>query len=159
MRNRKDDIEQPIAASIEPAEDGPRWPTLVSRSVSPALLVLTLGLAIPACGPAAAEMIATPSTPPFTDSDRATIARNETLRNSVAMAPWLVYRVLRDLDGADGGGQPGLRTLKVPDPNAPQPALDPKRDPDLSPLPRASAEAAQDLFALIKSASATRPKQ
>ena len=68
------------------------WPMLVSSAVSPAILALTLGLV----APAAAEMVATPATPPFSASDQAIlqVLDSKGAFNPAALTPPSIERLL-----------------------------------------------------------------
>ena len=124
-----------------------RLAPLLSRALCPAILALGCGLIV---GPARAELVSSPNLPPFSAEDQVIIARNETLKAVVQTEPWIVFRVLRDLDAAG----PTTRSFDGSSGVLPTPQFDAKKDPDLQLVPRASAEASQDLFALIKKASA-----
>lgn len=115
----------------------------LSRTVTPALVVLSLGL--PTSG--RAELVLTTDSPAFSASDRQTIERNEMLRAAQGRDPWLVFKVLREMLDTD-------RTRDVllsRDPGADR-DFDAERDPDLEQFQRVSPEAAHDLFLLLKKA-------
>ena len=115
----------------------------LSRTVTPALLVLSLGLS----ASARAELVLTTDAPAFTAAERATIERNQTLRAALGREPWLVFKALRELRDVD-------RTRDVllsRDPGADR-DFDAERDPDLDQFQRVSPEAAHDLFLLLKKA-------
>jgi len=125
---------------------------MITRSATPFAVALILGFAGPAC----ADLIPAPALPQFSKADIARIERNATLRELYLHNPWLTYRVLRTIDESSGT----TREAKPSQP--PSPATGPfneKRDPDLSELHRVAPEAAVDLFALIKKASTSNPKQ
>lgn len=145
---------------------------LVARNLAPALLALGLGLADPvsASGP-------TPL-PVFTAAELRIIARNESLRTLLAHEPWLVHRVLKDMERQRTSPErrqvapeprqapPDLRQAPQERPVAPESRsvlgdeargvpkdrFDRKRDPDLRGLERVAPEAAYDLFLLLKKA-------
>jgi hypothetical protein len=112
--------------------------------MAPVLVALTIGI-----GAAKADMVSSLDVPAFSDADRATIDRNETLKTTLPKAPWLVFRILRALEQAkqETRGAPldvnSLRDRRE---------FDPKRDPDMSAMQRTEPEAAHDLFVLIKKA-------
>ena len=115
----------------------------LSRTVTPALLVLSLGL--PTSG--RAELVLTTDAPAFSAHDRQTIERNEMLRAALGREPWLVFKVLRELRDTD-------RTRDVllsRDPGVDR-DFDAELDPDLEQFQRVSPEAAHDLFLLLKKA-------
>jgi len=117
------------------------WPShrwLSSAGAAPAVIAMTLGLT----HAAVAEIGARPEQPAFTSTDLTIINRNESLKQIVTEDPWVVYRVLRAMDGA-------ARELVTPAVR-PEVRVDPKRDPDLGDLPRVAPEAAHDLFILLK---------
>lgn len=125
------------------------WLRLLPAGMAPAVLALTLGLG----GTAAADIEADPPQPAFTAADRATIARNASLREAAARDPWVVYRVLRAIDtGVPAAGSPREES-PAPDSKPPADGFDSARDPDLGNLQRVAPEAAHDLFMLIKKAT------
>lgn len=104
------------------------WTHLVSQSIAPAAICLLLS----AGSPAIADTKSLPEYPAFSSSDLDTIARSNELRQALQKEPWLVYRVLRSVDGT------------VPDRKAP---------PEAAPSQRVAPEAADDLFQLLKKAA------
>jgi hypothetical protein len=103
--------------------------------------------------PAHAQMRGpTDAAPVFSEAERLVIGRNELLREAVGQEPWLVRRALDQLAEADrvqprselvpnstGAGRSGR-------------AAQPSENPDLERLERASPEAMNDLFQLLKQA-------
>jgi hypothetical protein len=129
---------------------------LVSSGMAPATMALTIGLATT---PASAQLAIAPEQPAFTPYDQSIIARNSLLRDAVASDPWLVRRTL---DGLYKGMPESRSALPTPAPSARDmslapPRLDPSSNPDLVPLDRASPEAANDLFQLLKKVGAGSP--
>lgn len=122
----------------------------LSRTVAPVVLALSLGLS----AAAQAELVVTDGKPVFSTADLDMIARNEILRARVSSEPWLVFRVLRELDKAP----PERNLFPSRDPGAPS-DFDANKNPDLDRLERAAPEAAHDLFLLLKKAGgAGQPK-
>lgn len=125
---------------------------MITRSATPFAVALIFGFACPV----RADLAPDPLLPQFSKPDLALIERNATLRELYLYNPWLTYRVLRTIDEAVG-----TRRDAVPSQSPPpaSPPFDEKRDPDLGELQRVAPEAAVDLFALIKKASASNPTQ
>jgi hypothetical protein len=128
----------------EPGEPD-RIRRMITRSATPLAVALILGFA----SPVRADLTSDPPLPQFTKADIERIERNVTLRELYLYNPWLTFRVLRTIDEETG------RKDNLPDTSSSGPApFDEKRDPDLGKLQRVAPEAAVDLFALIKKASA-----
>ena len=128
----------------EPGEPD-RIRRMITRSATPLAVALILGFA----SPVRADLTSDPPLPQFTKGDIERIERNVTLRELYLYNPWLTFRVLRTIDEETG------RKDNLPDQPLSGPApFDEKRDPDLGKLQRVAPEAAVDLFALIKKASA-----
>ena len=125
---------------------------MITRSATPFAVALILGFAGPAC----ADLVPDPALPQFSKADIALIERNATLRELYLHNPWLTYRVLRTIDESAG-----MKRDAIPGaaPTAATTPFNEKRDPDLGELQRVAPEAAVDLFALIKKASNSNPKQ
>jgi hypothetical protein len=121
---------------------------MITRSATPLAVALILGFA----SPARADLASDPALPQFSKTDIERIERNATLRELYLYNPWLTYRVLRTID------EETARKDSAPEGRSSGPApFDEKRDPDLGQLQRVAPEAAVDLFALIKKASASSP--
>jgi hypothetical protein len=96
--------------------------------------------------------------PPFTQAEKAVIARNAILRSVVDQDPALVRRVLDALAASEmqtrsalvGGGQPATAPVQ------PDSSAEPSDNPDLDRLERSSPEALNDLFQLLKQAARIR---
>ncbi len=116
----------------------------LSQTVAPVLVALSLGLS----STAKAELVLTTPNPIFSTTDLAAIERNEVLHAAVTRDPWLVYRILRQLEASDRNRD----LLPSRDPAGPR-DFDSKHDPDLEQFQRVSPEAAHDLFLLLKKAS------
>jgi hypothetical protein len=103
----------------------------------------------------------TDAAPVFSAADRVVIARNEMLRSIVEQEPQLVRRALDALAAIDDVQTRGA--LMPGDPQAPsRPGrpTGPSNNPDLDRLERASPEAMNDLFQLLKQAgNRTRPSR
>jgi hypothetical protein len=123
---------------------------MITRSATPLAVALILGFA----SPVRADLSSDPAVPQFSKADIERIERNATLRELYLYNPWLTYRVLRTIEAETGNKD------NLPDQPASGPTpFDEKRDPDLGKLQRVAPEAAVDLFALIKKASASHPSQ
>lgn len=125
---------------------------MITRSATPFAVALILGFAGPAC----ADLASDPALPQFSKADIARIERNATLRELYLYNPWLTFRVLRTIDESNGMKKDALPGQPSSPSNSP---FNEKRDPDLGELQRVAPEAAVDLFALIKKASTSNPKQ
>jgi len=125
---------------------------MITRSATPFAVALIFGFA----GTARAELAADPPLPQFSKADIALIERNVTLRELYLYNPWLTYRVLRTMDAESATKKDMNPDQQHPSASVP---FDEKRDPDLGEFQRVAPEAAVDLFAMIKKASASNPKQ
>jgi hypothetical protein len=97
--------------------------------------------------------------PSFTPAETKVIARNELLASIVKEQPLLVRRALDALAVANRQRQIGAPTGPSRDSRLPKaPDGRPSRNPDLERMDRASPEALNDLFQLLKQAGAHRPK-
>ena len=123
-----------------------------------AALAITMALA----EPVAAELRGTPDGPPtFTAPEIMIITRNAALSTLIQENPWLVRQLLNALatvEPAAPTDRPAQRTDDQGVGGAARDVLDPRANPDLDRLQRASPEAALDLFQLLKQA-ATRKTQ
>jgi hypothetical protein len=97
--------------------------------------------------------------PQFSAADRAVIERNEMLRSVVEQEPALVRRVLDALATLDDArARTDMRSGTSPAaPGTNSAAAEQSSNPDLERLDRASPEAVNDLFQLLKQA-ASRPR-
>src|SRR5882757_7319241 len=125
---------------------------MITRSATPFAVALILGFA----GPVRADLASDPALPQFSKADIARIERNATLRELYLYNPWLTFRVLRTIDESTAMTKDALPSQPSSPANSP---FNEKRDPDLGELQRVAPEAAVDLFALIKKASTSNPKQ
>jgi hypothetical protein len=111
--------------------------------------------------PARAQLRGSTDAPPvFSAAERVLIARNEMLRSVVEEEPRLVRRVLDALAAIDdvqtrGALMPGDAQAAPGRPG--RPAV-PSNNPDLDRLERASPEAMNDLFQLLKQAGNRRQR-
>jgi len=129
--------------------DGPdRLKRMITRTATPFAVALIIGFA----NPAHAELVADPPLPQFSKIDFERIERNATLRELYLYSPWLTFRVLRTID-AEIATKKDMLPPESQRPPEPGP-FDRRRDPDLGDLQKAAPEAAVDLFAMIKRASA-----
>jgi uncharacterized membrane protein len=125
---------------------------------------LVIALIIAACvmmAPARAQLRGAAEAPPqFSAADRAVIERNEMLRSIIEVEPALVRRVLDTLARTQDVQTPRDIRRETPRiaPRSPEPLLDRTKNPDLDRLERSSPEAMNDLFQLLKQASARRPR-
>jgi hypothetical protein len=103
-----------------------------------------------------AELASEPALPQFSKLDFERIERNSTLRELYLYNPWLTFRVLRTIDEATASKK---ELLPEQQPRSGPTPFDEKRDPDLGELQKVAPEAAVDIFALIKKASASHPPQ
>lgn len=123
---------------------------MITRSATPFAVALIAGFA----SRARADLAPDPALPQFSKADLTLIERNATLRELYVYNPWLTYRVLRTIDEAGGTRRDDMAGQTLPPASSP---FDEKRDPDLGEFQRVAPEAAVDLFALIKRASASNP--
>jgi hypothetical protein len=93
------------------------------------------------------------STPAFSAEEQAVIRRNSALNDLLPRDPVLVRNVLDAIAFASTGG---ARSNDGSKPRKPERPPNPKSNPDLENLGRASPEAAHDLFQLIKKAGQKR---
>jgi hypothetical protein len=106
--------------------------------------------------PALAQLRGSVDVPPqFSAADRAVIARNELLRSVVEQDPALVRRALDALANLDDAqARTDMSSSSSPAaPSTSQPPSAPSSNPDLDRLDRASPEAMNDLFQLLKQAA------
>jgi hypothetical protein len=105
-------------------------------------------------GGAIAQAPAAPA-PAFSAAEQAVIRRNSALHALLPRDPLLVRRVLDAIASANTGG---ARSNDGGKPRKPERPPNPKSNPDLENLGRASPEAAHDLFQLIKKAGQKRQR-
>ena len=113
-----------------------------------------VALLVATAGRAGAELRSAPDRPLFSEEDWQVIARNEALTSSLEENPWAVRRAvdaIKTLETETKGFQPQPRKPRGAQ-SSPPPEWDPQTNPDLDRLQRASAEAAHDLFQLLKKA-------
>jgi hypothetical protein len=91
--------------------------------------------------------------PSFSVEEQAVIRRNAALNDLLPRDPALVRKVLDAITSANTGGGARSNDGKARKPERPP---NPKSNPDLENLGRASPEAAHDLFQLIKKAGQKR---
>lgn len=120
------------------------WSALVARNLAPALLALGLGLSEPALAASGPTPL-----PEFSAAQLELIARNETLRAVLSRQPWLVHRVLKEMEKARAAGDERAAPLAEPRRTRKE-RFDKMRDPDLNGMERVSPEAAYDLFQMLK---------
>jgi hypothetical protein len=103
----------------------------------------------------------TDASPVFSEADRTVIERNETLRSIVKKEPALVRRVLdalAEIEEVQMRAGPMTNNPRATRTPSGRPAGQPSSNPDLDRLERASPEAMNDLFQLLKRASGNRPR-
>ena len=123
--------------------------------------VLILAAAMLMADLAQAELVGVPASPPnFTWEETVIIQRNATLSSAVKADPWTVRRLF---DAVERQAGPSVQSVQPPNDDKPPPAsheeLDPASDPDLPRLQRASPEAVNDLFQLLKLAGVKRQEK
>jgi hypothetical protein len=124
-------------------------------------IVMTVA-ALAMVDPARAQLRGSTDAPPmFSAADQAVIARNKLLASIVEQEPRLVRRALDALAAVDDVQtrtdlRPGSPRADQGRPGRPSEKSD---NPDLDRLERASPEAMNDLFQLLKQAGARRQKQ
>ena len=110
--------------------------------------------------PVCAELQGVPkSAPEFTSDELAIITRNAALAKTVKDDPWVVRILLDKIDRAQSTVSNQAIETPLP-PEQPPDSFDPKENPDVERLQRASPEAVHDLFQLLKQAAekTTKPK-
>jgi hypothetical protein len=122
------------------------------------LMMLAVAIAMIA-RPACAELQSVPkSAPEFTSDELAIINRNAALSGIVKDDPWVARNLLDALDRVQSPvSKQTIETSQVQPPDS----FDPKENPDVERLQRASPEAVHDLFQLLKQAASkpSLPKQ
>ncbi len=101
-----------------------------------------------------------PAAPVFSATDRQIIARNALLSGAVKNEPAVVRRALDALAKLDEGQMRAgvmLEGSKAGTTPQKRPGEPPSKNPDLDRLERASPEALDDLFQLLKQASRPKP--
>lgn len=105
---------------------------------------LAAALAVLLSAPARADLQGSPAWPPFTREELIIIHRNASLLEISKSNPWIVRRLLDEMEKAEPGGTDNR--------SPPPPSGENGDDPDLGRMERASPEAVHDLFQLLKQA-------
>ncbi|MGE0285355.1 MAG: hypothetical protein AB7I42_00610 [Bradyrhizobium sp.] len=126
----------------------------------PARELLVFAAALVLADVARAELVGAPSAPPtFSREETQVIERNAALARAVRVDPWTVRRLL---DAVAKPAGPVVQSTQPDEDKQPLPAteeLDPASNPDLPRLQRASPEAVNDLFQLLKLAGAKQKEK